>query len=235
MSPIFTVIPFAAYPSTTAWTVLPTGCFSTNPRYGITALIIFSRAPGGGVFGTGIGLRASGLGVCSFATTLPVRTALRLVSPRAGTRLTNTQPTWGTGLPPMSLPSSKSHLYLPWNSWKLSFERIVALAFSAMARMNASPRPMAPAGGATSSLCSIALLNSATSFLAIRWPNVASTTTVILALGYSLMKAVTASCSWARLGVERPSVAMLEPSTMMCLVTPTVNRPTACFCGTRPV
>ena len=213
----------------------PTGFFSTNPRYGRTAFIIFSRAPGGGAFGTGIGLRASGLGVCSLATTFPVRTALRLVSPRAGTRSTKTHPTWGTGLPPMRRPASNSHLYLPWNSWKLSLDRIVALAFSAMARMNASPRPMAPAGGATSSLCSIALLNSATSFFAMRCPNVASTTTVTLAVGYSFMNAVTASCNWARLGTERPSVAMFDPSTMMCLVTPTVNHRTACSGGNRSV
>jgi hypothetical protein len=47
----------------------------------------------------------------------------------------------------------------------------------------------------------------------MRWPKVASTTTVIEVLGYSSMNAITASFSWARLGSERPSVAMLDPST----------------------
>ena len=37
------------------------------------------------------------------------RTARRLTGPRTGTRATKTQPTPGTGLPPQSRPSSKSH------------------------------------------------------------------------------------------------------------------------------
>lgn len=36
------------------------------------------------------------------------RVARRLVGPRTGVRATNTHPTAGTGLPPMSRPSSKS-------------------------------------------------------------------------------------------------------------------------------
>src|SRR4029450_10971326 len=47
-----------------------------------------------------------------------------------------------------------------------------------MVSTNASPRPMAPAGGATSSLFSMAASNSATSRGSIRWPKGASTTTV---------------------------------------------------------
>ena len=72
---------------------------------------------------------------------------------------------------------------------------------------------MAPAGGATSSLWATAASNSAASFLSMRWPNVASTTTVMTASGYSSRNAITASLSCDRLGMERPSVAMLEPST----------------------
>ena len=37
----------------------------------------------------------------------------RLATPRTGERSTNTQPTSGTGLPPISRPSSKSHVYSP--------------------------------------------------------------------------------------------------------------------------
>ena len=42
-----------------------------------------------------------------------------------GYRSMNTQPTWGTGLPPISRPWSNSHGYSPWNSWNESFDRIV--------------------------------------------------------------------------------------------------------------
>ena len=37
------------------------------------------------------------------------RVALRLTGPRTGMRSTKTQPTWGTGFPPIRRPSSKSH------------------------------------------------------------------------------------------------------------------------------
>ena len=83
----------------------------------------------------------------------------------------------------------------------------------AMLSTKASPRPIAPAGGATSSLWATAASNSSASFLSMRCPNVASTTTVMTASGYSSLNAITASLSWARLGMERPSVAMLDPST----------------------
>ena len=92
-------------------------------------------------------------------------------------------------------------------------ERIEAFAFWAIDSTNASPRPTAPAGGATSSLFAMPSSNSLTSDLSMRWPNVASTTTVMEVSGYSSMKAITASLNWARLGSERPSVAMLDPST----------------------
>ena len=144
------------------------------------------------------------------------RVALRLTGPRTGTRSTKTQPTCGTGLPPINRPSSNSHSYSPWNSWKESLDNTAALALSAMPRTNASPRPTAPAGGATSSLLAIPCSNSSASFLSIRWPNVASTTTVTRVDGFSSMKARTASLSWLRLGIERPSVAMFDPSTTTC-------------------
>ena len=117
MAPMDTVSPFALCSVTTAFTVVPTGFFSTNARYGITSFAIRTRVPGGGVRGTGIGLLASGLGVWSLRTTEPAFTDFLLVGPRAGTRSTNTHPTCGTGLPPMRRPWSNNHLYLPWNSW----------------------------------------------------------------------------------------------------------------------
>ena len=43
--------------------------------------------------------------------------------------------------------------------------------------------------------------------------------TVSCSVGFSSRKARTASSSWARLGSERPSVAMLEPSTTTCLMS----------------
>ena len=78
-------------------------------------------SPGGGAVGTGIGRDASLLARPSAGSTRPLGraaafvaffesfTARRLIGPRTGTRGTNTQPTLGTGLPPMSRPSSNSH------------------------------------------------------------------------------------------------------------------------------
>ena len=165
--------------------------------------------PGGGVVGTGIGAAASLLArrpdprlpldswsvwvdPPSAAALRPdggfdARTALRLIGPRTGLRATQTHPTCGTGLPPTRRPSSNNQSCSPWNSWNESFDRIVALAFLAMLRTNASPRPTAPAGGATSSLLAIAASNSLTSEGAIRCPNVASTTTVTRTPGWSAM------------------------------------------------
>ena len=42
ISPMSAVIPFAAYDSTTAFTFEPTGCFSTNCKYGMSSLAIFA-------------------------------------------------------------------------------------------------------------------------------------------------------------------------------------------------
>ena len=114
-------------------------------------------------------------------------TARRLIGPRTGTRGTNTQPTLGTGFPPTRRPSSNNQSYWPWNSWYESLEMTVALTLLAMVSTKASPRPMAPAGGATSSLFSIAASNSDTSRGSIRCPNVASTTTVTTSSGCSSM------------------------------------------------
>ncbi len=210
----------------------------------------FALRPGGGDLGVGIGPDASLLPVRTVLSSrddprrerppddrrLPPpdpRVAFRLIGPRTGTRSTHTQPTCGTGLPPMRRPSSKSHVYSPWNSWNESFDNTDAPALSAIPSTKASPRPTAPAGGATNSLFEIPASNSATSRLSIRWPNVASTTTVIAVSGCSSMKLPTASLNWARLGIDRPSVAMLEPSTTTwagsCLVL--ISSVTSCLVG----
>ena len=63
----------------------------------------------------------------------------------------------------------------------------VALTLLAMVSTKASPRPTAPAGGATSSLFSTAASNSATSRGSMRCPKVASTTTVMTSSGFSSM------------------------------------------------
>ena len=77
--------------------------------------------PGGGDVGTGIGsiaaalalrlLRPLSLSRCEprFAPPRDAPVAFRLTGPRTGRRSTNTQPTCGTGLPPIRRPSSKSH------------------------------------------------------------------------------------------------------------------------------
>jgi hypothetical protein len=88
----------------------------------------------------------------ALATLRASLTARRLVGPRTGARSMNTQPTWGTGFPPISRPFSNSQGYSPWNSWNESFDRMLAPARLAICSTKASPRPMAPAGGVTSSL-----------------------------------------------------------------------------------
>lgn len=89
-----------------------------------------SVAPGGGNFGTGIGPSAEIAGGVSdeaaertplrpedrpgaLSTTFCSFTDRRLIGPLTGTRFTKTQPTWGTGLPPIKRPSSNSHAYSP--------------------------------------------------------------------------------------------------------------------------
>ncbi len=144
------------------------------------------------------------------------RVERRLSGPRTGDRSTNTQPTPGMGLPPTRRPSSNSHVYWPWNSWKESLEKTVASALLAMDSTNASPRPMAPAGGETSSPARTASSKVGFSLSSMRCPKVASTTTVTSAAGNSSWKERTASSSWLRLGCVRPSVAMFDPSTTTC-------------------
>src|SRR5436190_19928473 len=73
----------------------------------LTAFLTF----GGAVFLTGP-LRASAFRVSLRAS----RTERRLVGPRTGARRTNTQPTFGTGFPPISRPPSNSQEYWPWNA-----------------------------------------------------------------------------------------------------------------------
>ena len=89
-------------------TVLPTGAAA--------AFFEGNVAPGGGDLGTGIGFIASALtftlGADSFLPPFSAsRMERRLLSPRTGVRLTNTHPTFGTGLPPISRPSSNNHAY----------------------------------------------------------------------------------------------------------------------------
>jgi hypothetical protein len=204
---------------------------SATASGGSTSTGSLRRTIGGGAVGTGIGRLASRLawrrdpresrGSRASRPSRPPRdalVALRLTGPFTGRRSTKTQPTNGTGLPPISRPSSNSHGYSPWNSWNESLLRMRAPTLLAMLNTKASPRPMAPAGGATTSLWATAASNSASSFLSIRCPKVASTTTVTMASGNSSVNAITASLSWERLGIERPSVAMLDPSTTTTFV-----------------
>ena len=84
---------------------------------GVASSSTARRSTGGGAVGTGIGWLASRLadrrtGFGSPRPLPPPRAArcdLRLIGPLTGRRSTNTQPTYGTGLPPISRPSSKSH------------------------------------------------------------------------------------------------------------------------------
>ena len=139
--------------------------------------------------------------------------AARLFGPLMGRRGVKIQPTPGTGLPPISRPSSKSHGCSPWNSWKESLDSTVAPVRSAMRSTNASPRPIAPAGGEMISPWSIADRAASRSASETRCSKVASTTTMISAFGSSAAYARTASSSCSRLGAVRPSVARFDPST----------------------
>ena len=112
------------------------------------------------------------------ASRLDLAVTERLRGPRTGVRGVKTQPTPGTGLPPISRPASNSQGRSAWNSWNESLDSTRAPDFSAMRRMKPSPRPTAPAGGVTISPCSMASSNARTSDGSIRWPKEASTTTV---------------------------------------------------------
>ena len=160
------------------------------------------------------GARVSGTAPVS--RSLAVRTARRLVAPRTGARGTNTHPTWGIGFPPKRRPSSNSQGCAPWNSWKESLDNTTASARRATSRMNASPRPIAPAGGVIMPLDEMASSYQRFSLGLMRCPNVASTMTVTTLNGCSLTNASSASSSCAMLGRLRPSVAMLDPSTTRC-------------------
>ena len=139
--------------------------------------------------------------------------AARLLGPRIGSRGVKIHPTPGTGLPPIRRESSKSQGCSPWNSWNESLESTMALVRSAIRSTNASPRPIAPAGGEMISPFSIAWRTSSRSASETRCSKVASTTTMMLAPGSSAAYARTASSSCFRLGRVRPSVARLDPST----------------------
>jgi hypothetical protein len=111
--------------------------------------------------------------------------AARLFGPRMGRRGVKIHPMPGMGFPPIRRPSSKSQGCSPWNSWNESFERTMAPVRSAMRRTKASPRPMAPAGGDTTSPFSMASRTSSRSSSETRCSNVASTTTMMLEPGSS--------------------------------------------------
>src|SRR5262245_1705562 len=97
-----------------AWTLLAgAGAAPAGAAAGSGAFLRRPRA-GGGAFGTGSGCDASLLGrpparVVAVVGLPLSRTARRPIGPLTGARGTNTHPTWGTGLPPMRRPSSKSH------------------------------------------------------------------------------------------------------------------------------
>ncbi len=122
-----------------------------------------------------VGVAPLGSATVSFFTPRP------LLAPRTGSRGVKTQPTPGTGLPPMRRLASKSHGYCSWNSWNESLLSTTALMRSAIFKMNASPRPTAPAGGVTISPASSASLNRALSLGATRCSKLASATTMISA------------------------------------------------------
>ena len=86
-----------------------------------------------------------------FAPFDAARVTRLLTGPRTGVRGRKTHPTAVTGFPPISRSGSNSHGCLTCNSWKESFDSTVASTFSAIWRMKASPRPIVPAGGVTSS------------------------------------------------------------------------------------
>ncbi len=144
------------------------------------------------------------------------RTAWWLRGPRTGWRGLKIHPMPGTGVPPRRRPRSNNQGCSPWNSWNESFDSTVASTFSATRSKNASPRPIAPAGGWTYSPRDAACSKRRSSEGSILCAKVASTMTVISAFGWSRRSSATASSSCFRLGRERPSVAMLDPSTTMC-------------------
>ena len=87
--------------------------FRTSPDKDALFLPLAFRvvAPGGGFFGTGMGSLARLLAARRelVAGAVDFFVAFRDTGPRTGVRSTNTHPTCGTGFPPTSLPSSKSH------------------------------------------------------------------------------------------------------------------------------
>ena len=174
-------------------------------------------AAGTGPAGSTTSLIATAMALVTrfFACTVS-RVASRLRGPRTGWRGLKIHPIPGTGVPPRRRPRSNNQGCSPWNSWNESFDSTVASTFSATRSKNASPRPMAPAGGWTYSPRNAACSKRASSEGSILWAKVASTMTVISAFGWSRRSSRTASSSCFRLGKDRPSVAMLDPSTTMC-------------------
>ena len=94
-----------------SFTGSPTFRTSTVEEAFLVPLAFRVVAAGGGFFGTGIGSLACLLAVRRELVAGPVDffVALRDTGPRTGVRSTNTHPTCGTGFPPTSRPSSKSH------------------------------------------------------------------------------------------------------------------------------
>ena len=137
-------------------------------------------------------------GLGAFLASLTER---RLAGPRTGDRSMKTQPTCGTGLPPIRRPSSNSHAYWPWNSWKESFESTTASARSAICkheRVAATDRARRRRDQLTGDDRLFERRRARSR--SMRFGKVASTTTVTVLGLYSSRNARTASSSCARLG-----------------------------------
>ena len=156
-----------------AWSARPRR--STRPAFAGRFVLVLAtrRAPS---------LDAVLAGLAAFLASLTDR---RLSGPRTGERSMNTQPTWGTGLPPTSRPWSNSQPYWPWNSWNESLDSTTASTRSAICNRNASPRPITPAGGVSSSPAPSASSNAARSLSSMRFGKLASTMTVTFSGLYS--------------------------------------------------
>ena len=112
-----------------------------------------------------------------------------------------------------SRPSSNSHAYSPWNSWNESFDSTTASALSAIRSTNASPRPMAPAGGVDELVVGGRLLERRPLLVGDAVAERGVDDDGDLGVRVLVAEGPHRLVELARLGRERPSVAMLEPST----------------------
>ena len=127
---------------------------------------------------------------------------------------TKTQPTSGTGLPPISRPSSNSQRTRRGTPGTSRWTAPSASALSAICSTNASPRPIAPAGGVTSSpaMTASSYVGRSLAVDAVPERRVDDDGDVRRAV---LLDERAAPLRRAGRGsaASRPSVAMLEPST----------------------